>query len=256
MFFSYVSFSVGTGLLALIAFFILQWLQIPAGNLVDWLIGIASFWWLLAVVTIPWNIYFEAEAVKAEAATSREKNIPVDPNQLKYVRKVARWSLVAAITLHLLSALGLYYLASSGISAVGYVSAFATLLLTFLRPAVRFYQYLAIRLTMIRQEIQYPREDVLELRGRVNQLESTMQTLETQLDPEREDSLVAIQKSEWERLRREMAQLRANLEQFQASNDTAHQRLAREAEAAIAQLTEDSQVLNHVREIIRFWKQA
>jgi hypothetical protein len=256
MFFSYVSFSLGSGLLALIAFFILRWLQIPAGNLVDWLIGIASFWWLLAIVTIPWNIYFEAEAVKAEAAASREQNIPVDSQQLKYVYKIARWSLAAAIALHLLSALGLYYLASSGISAVGYVSAFATLLLTLLRPAVRFYQYLATRLAMIREVIHYPREDVLELRGRVYQLESTVQRLEIRLDPEQEDSLVSIQKTEWERLRREMAQLRANFEQFQASNDTAHQRLAREAEAAIAHLTEDSQVLNHVREIIRFWKQA
>lgn len=111
--YSYVSFSLGSSLVVLIAFFILQWLHIPAGNLVDWLIGIASFWWLLAIVTIPWNIYFEAEAVKAEAA-SREKNILLDPNQLKYIRKVSHWALVAALALHLLSALGLYYLASSG----------------------------------------------------------------------------------------------------------------------------------------------
>lgn len=139
---------------------------------------------------------------------------------------------------------------------MGYVSAFATLLLTFLRPSARFYQYLATRLAIIRQEIQYPREDVWELRGRVSQLESTAQALERQLDPDQEDSLVSIHKTEWERLRRETAQLRANLEQLQTSNDTAHQRLAREAEAAIAQLTEDSKILNHVREIIRFWKQA
>ncbi len=256
MYYNYVGISFGSGLLALLAFFVLQWLQIPTGNLVDWLIGIASFWWLLAIVTVPWNIYFEAEDVKAEATISQRKNIPVDAQQLQYVTTISRWSLIAAIALHLISAVGLYFLASSGISAVGYVSALATLLLTFLRPAVRFYEYLARRLAAIRQLVQYPREDVLALRGTVNSLESQLATIQAQLNPEQEDSIVSVQQREWQKIRQAHSQLRATLEQLQANNDLAHQQLAKNTETAIAQLSEDSQILNHVREIIRFWKKS
>ena len=246
-----VSFGFGSGFLALITFFILQWLHIPAGTLVDWLIGIASFWWLLAVVTIPWNIYFEAVATLDEAKISQSKDIPVDTRQLVYVTKVARWSLIGAIAMHVISAVALYVLAAWGISAVGYVSAFAVLLLTILRPAIRGYQFLAMKLSNIREQIQYPREDVVELRGRVEALESISKLLRENLDHN-----VETQAEEWETMRQSTASLRAKLEELASVSQSDHQRLAREATGAIAQLSEDSQVLNHVREIIRFWKEA
>jgi hypothetical protein len=256
MFFNYISFSIGLGIFMLLAFGILQWLQIPVGNLVDWLIGIASFLWLLAIVTIPWNIYFDAQEVTAEAAISKEKRISFDEKQLNYVKKVSRWSILVALALHILSAIGLYWLAAAGISAVGYVSSGATLLLTALRPAIRAYQYIAVRLSMIRQQIKYPREDVIELRDRFNNLEVTVKRIEEQLDTENPHSLVAKQQREWQETRQELGRLRAFLEQLQAKNQVEHEQLSQEAKSAIAQLTEDSQFLNHVREIIRFFKTA
>ena len=127
----YYSLSFGVGFLSLVVFFILQWLQIPAGNLIDWLIGIASFYWLLAIVTIPWNIHFEAKEVLIEADISQQKKIPVDLQQIKYVTKVVKWSVVVAIALHLISAVVLYLLSFWGISSVAYVTSIAALLLTF-----------------------------------------------------------------------------------------------------------------------------
>jgi hypothetical protein len=249
--YSFIGFGFSSGFLALLVFFILQWLQIPTGSLVDWLVGVGSFWWVLAVVTIPWNIYFEAEETKAEALVSKQNNIALDPKQLAYVRKVARLALMVAIALHIFSALGLYGLSAWGISPVGYVSSVAILLFTALRPGVRAYQYLAHRLMSIRQQIHYPREDVLELRHRVANLELNIQSL-----GERVDHNTETHQTEWQRLRQELATFRAALEQLQANNEAAHRQLAREAEGAIAQLSEDSQTLNHVRELIRFWKEA
>jgi hypothetical protein len=254
--FLYIGFSVGLGFLSLAAFLILQWLHIPAGSLADWFIGIASFYWLLIIVTVPWNVYFDAQEVIAEAATSREKGIAVEEKQVNYVKKAAFWSIIVAIALHFLSAIALYSLAAFGISPVGYVSSVATLLLTALRPAIRAYQYLAFRLARIRQEIQYPREDVIELRHRFNDLEFRVKGLETQMDLENPSSLVAKQQREWQESRQELARLRAVLEQFQAKNEVEHQHLSQEAKTAIAQLTEDGQFLNHVREIIRFFKMS
>lgn len=255
-YYSYGIGSAGFGLIVLIAYVILQWLHIPSGNFLDWVIGVLSFWWLLGIVTLPWNVCFEAQEAIAEAELSESKGIAVDRAQVRYARKVSRWALVVAIALHILSAIALYTLAATGISAVGYVSSGAALLFTGLRPAARFYQYLATRIWAIRHEIKYPREDVFELRDRVFQLEQSVKRLDELLDPQEPHSWVATMQRESEEARRNLANLRALLEQSQAHNEVAHQQLAKEATNAIAQLSEDSQVLGHVREIIQFFKTA
>lgn len=256
MLFNFIGLSAGLGLLTLLTFALLQWLHISAGHFLDWVIGVASFWWLLVIVTVPWNVHFEARGVLAEAEASAEKEIPVEGKKINYVKTIAKWSLVAAIALHLLSAAGLYTLAATGISAVGYVSSGAALLLTALRPAVRVYEYLSARLAMIRQEFQYPRQDIVELRDRFAALETTVTRLEEQLDPEEPYSWAATYHRHWEETRKELARLSASLEELRATNENQHERLSREAQQAIAQLTTDSQFLDHVREIIRFFKTA
>ena len=252
----FISSIAGIVIVVLTAFGLLQWLHIPAGNFLDWVIGGASFWWLLVIVTVPWNVHFQAKEVLAEAAQSKEKGIPVDEKQVMYVTVLAKRSLWVAIALHLFSAVGLYTLAATGISTVGYISSGAALLLTILRPAIRAYEYLYARLAMIRQEWKYPREDIVELRDRFSILEQKIQSLEDQLNPEQPYSLPATQQRFAEETRRDLARIAANLEELRATNQTEHERLAREARTAIAQLSTDGQFLDHVREIIRFFKTA
>ncbi|MDZ7993275.1 MAG: hypothetical protein RM022_032230 [Nostoc sp. EfeVER01] len=252
----FISSIAGIVVVVLAAFGLLQWLHIPAGNFLDWVIGGASFWWLLVIVTVPWNVHFQAKEVLAEAAQSTEKGIPVDEKQVKYVTLLAKRSLWVAIALHLFSAVGLYTLAVTGISTVGYISSGAALLLTILRPAIRAYEYLYARLAMIRQEWKYPREDIFELRDRFSILEQKIQSLEDQLNPEQPYSLSATQQRFAEETRRDVARIAANLEELRATNQTEHERLGREARNAIAQLSTDGQFLDHVREIIRFFKTA
>jgi len=256
MYFSFIGVCVGLLILVLGSFGILQWLHIPAGNFLDWVIGAASFCWLLVIVTVPWNIHFDAKEVLAEAALSTDKGIAVDEKQVKYAKVVATRSFWVAIALHILSTIGLYSLAASGISSVGYVSSGAALLLTALRPAVRTYEYLATRLAMIRQELQYPRQDVVELRNRFDILEYTVSQIQSQMNPEEPYSLVATQQRFGEETRKELARLSAVIEQLEANNKAEHQQLSREAKNAIAQLSTDGQFLDHVREIIRFFKTA
>jgi hypothetical protein len=52
----FISSSIGFVVLLLLAFGILQWFNIKTGNFLDWVIGGASFWWLLVIVTVPWNV--------------------------------------------------------------------------------------------------------------------------------------------------------------------------------------------------------
>ncbi len=252
----FVGSSVGIIALVVAIFGLLQWFHIPAGNFLDWIIGGASFWWLLVIVTVPWNIHFQAKEVLAEGAQSKQKGIPVDEKQQKYVQVLAKRSLITAIALHIISAFALYILAATGISTVGYISSGAALLLTVLRPAISAYEYLYARLRMIRQEWQYPREDINELRNRFYTLEETVRRLEEQLNPEFPYSVAATQQTYVDESRKELARLTANLENLRATNQTEHQRLSSEARQAISQLSTDGQFLDHVREIIRFFKTA
>ncbi|NER49717.1 MAG: hypothetical protein F6J92_24110 [Symploca sp. SIO1A3] len=256
MMFNFIGLSASLGLLTLLVFGLLQWLHISAGHFLDWVIAVLSFWWLLAIVTVPWNVHLEAREVLAEAGVSRNQGIAVDAKQIDYVKTLSKRSLIVAISLHLLSAAGLYTLAATGISAVGYITSGAALLLTALRPAVRFYEYLAARLAMIRREFKYPREDIMELRSRFDNLESTVQYLSQQIDLENSDSLAATQQQYAEKIRQDLVNLKASVEQLAARNEAEHQRLALEAQQGISQLTVDSQFLEHVREIIRFFKET
>ncbi|MEK0178800.1 MAG: hypothetical protein EAZ78_11245 [Oscillatoriales cyanobacterium] len=256
MYYTFAGFGASTGIFLLLVFAILQWLHIPAGSFIDWVIAIAIFEWLLLIVTVPWNIHFEAKEVLAQATESTEKGIVVDEKQVKYVTLLVSRSLLVAIGLHLLSAIALYALAATGISAIGYLSSGAALLLTILRPAIRGYQYLAARLTMIRRQFLHPREDILELRSRFANLESTIKNLEAQLNSDDPNSWVAIQERKQEATKRDLTRLAASLQNLTATNEAEHTKLARDAESAIAQLTDDGKFLNHVREIIRFFKEA
>lgn len=254
--YNFAGFGAVTALLLLLTFGILQWLHIPAGNFLDWVIGIATFEWLLLIVTVPWNIHFEAKEVLAQANESTQKQINVDEKQVKYVRMLARRSLWIAIALHILSALALYSLAFLGISAVGYICSGAALLLTILRPAIRTYQYLALRLARIRGQFLYPREDVLELRSRVESLEGMVKSLQAQFNLEDPNSWATAKERQQQATRTELTRLAAAIETLRANNQAEHTQLSREAQNAIAQLTTDSQFLNHAREIIRFFKEA
>ncbi|MEO1125224.1 MAG: hypothetical protein AAFX95_14180 [Cyanobacteria bacterium J06639_16] len=255
---NFLSFSLGIVFLLLFIFGILQWLHVPSGSFLDWLIGIASFWWLLVIVTVPWNIYFDAKGVLAEAADSRRKAIAVDDQQLAYVQVVAQRSLLAAIALHVLSTIGLYGLAATGISTIGYISSIAALLLTGLRPAISFYQYLALRLRDIQRTIKYPREDVVELRQRVEALERLTQQVQhhLNLDEHHDDSWATQQKKVLEHLQSDLDKLALEHKTLKVDNQAEHGQLIKEARNAIAQLNEDSQFLEHAREIIRFFKSA
>jgi hypothetical protein len=242
--------------LTVLTFVGLQWLHLPVGNLADWLIGSASFLWLLLIVTVPWNVHFQAKSVLAETELSADRDISVDPQQLRYVRLLAKRSLWIAIALHVISAIGLYGLSASGITPIGYVSAGAALLLTVLRPAVAAYGYFVTRLRLIQESTAYPREDVVTLRRQVVELQTVTESLTAQLDQEQPNSWAATQQVQWSELRRDLSRLATSLEELKSTNLAAHHQLSREAQQAIAQLSADSQFLDNVREIIRFFKTA
>jgi hypothetical protein len=248
----------GFGLVILLILFFagLTWLKMPCGSMVDWMIGIATAWWLLAIVTVPWNVYFEAKGVLSEAEHSRSIGISVDEKQQKYVTRVSATALGVAIGLHVLSAAALFALSSFHISPVGYIGSAAALLLTVLRPSVRAYEYLWEKLRAIKHRVKYPREDVVELRNRTATLEGQVKQLTHELDLSVPNSFAAHQNRSLEELKHKQAALLTNLNKLVEDNDREHQKILREGQMAIAKISSDSQFLDHVREIVRLIKSA
>ncbi len=256
MYGSVAAFNSGLIFLALLAFGLLNWFQMPTGSLIDWAIGIGIFEWVLLIVTVPWNIYFSARSTVQTGQESRENGITVDDRQIRYASNIATRALIVAIALHLVTAIGLYWLAISGVTALGYLSSVGVLLLTLLRPAISTYEYLATRLAEMRGQFTYPRTDILELRDRFQQLEYKVSQLSSQLDPNDDTSWLNNQNHRWETNRNEIAKVTAAIADLKATNELEHQRLAQEAKQAISQITVDGQFLEHARELIRFFKTA
>jgi len=255
-FLSFVFAGIVFMVLVLLVFGTLSWLNISTGRFLDWVIALLSFWWLLVIVTVPWNVYFRAKEVLAEAAQSEQRRIAVKAEDVGYVKRLAQRALPIAITLHVVSAGGLYVLAVTGVSRIGYIGSGVALLLTGLRPAIRTYEYIVKRLMTISEAIKYPRQDMVELRERVASLEGRTKSLEIQLDPGKPDSWAAMQQRQFNALQEELTRVRVALENLRVQNQADHDRLARDAQQAIAQLTTDGEFLDHVREILRFFKSA
>jgi hypothetical protein len=256
MYGSVAAFNSGLIFLALFAFGLLHWFQIPTGSLWDWAIGIGIFEWAILIVTVPWNIYFSAQAAVQTGKESQLQGIVVDERQILYASGIATKSLIVALGLHLGTAIGLYWLAISGVTALGYWSSVGVLLLTLLRPAISTYEYLATRLTAMKEQFAYPRADILELRGRFEQLEYRVTELTDRLNPNDDTSWLSSQERRWETNREELSRITVAMADLRASNELEHQRLAQEAKQAISQITVDGQFLEHARELIRFFKTA
>jgi hypothetical protein len=144
----------------------------------------------------------------------------------------------------------------SGFSGLGYIGASAAILLMGFRPAVRAYDYLMSRLRNIGREIDYPADNVETLLDKCERLEHQLRIIDEKLNLDEQSSWAANLASQVSAQAAEQEQLRIQLEDFRRTNNEEHRVLARDAESAAAQVAEDGKVLNHVREIVRFFKEA
>ncbi|OON67124.1 hypothetical protein [Hymenobacter sp. CRA2] len=243
-------------LLVLLIFGGLRLLHLSTGTLIDWVVGIGIFWWLAAIVVLPWNTHFAAKDVLEEVRLSHAKGIAVDPATEAFAGRLARRFWWLAVGLHVVSAVALYLLAYYQLTPVGYAAAAAALLLTFARPAQRAYEHLSRRLQTLQHQVHYPREDVVELRDRVLTLETQLKHVSTSLDVNEPESWAHGQQQTLAGLRLLIDRLDARLEELARHNSREHEALARQSATDIARLSEDAQFLNQVRELIRFVKGA
>lgn len=239
--------------LVILVYVVLQWLNIEIGTFLDWGVGVASLLWLIVIVTVPWDAHFRASEVLHDAKISQRKELLVIDESLKYVRKISRNSLIIAVLLHIFSAIALYFVAASGISPVGYFSAIAAILLTFLRPSVRFYEFLHNKLRNIQKEFRYPREDLRELLLQFDDIQSRMKCLESQLSDDPEDNSWKKQMIEThEELWKELQKKGVKIEETDTKYAQEIQRLRTESQQHYDKVASDIKFLDSVREIANF----
>jgi len=263
-----IAWFVTTGIiLVLILFGVYSLVGVPVGTFMDWLISILGLMWLFLIVTVPWNAHFHAREILDEAEISKRKNILVIESSLDFARRVAKRSLWVAVGLHLVSAVGLYILAVSNVSVVGYVGSILAVLLALLRPSVRMYEYLQTRLASIREEFRYPRQDINELLDDIQNIKTSLGSLETLLstDPDQDswrkeiDGFVIETK---EILEEQKAVISENLKQTEESLNETRQILQSEITSVqtehrsdMQRIAVDSQILDSVRILAQFVKQ-
>jgi hypothetical protein len=127
--------------------------------------------WLVALVTVPWNLYFAARRVRAEMAVSRERGISVRDADGDEAAQITRRMLRFALGAHAATAVAAALVAYLTGDEAGYYVAVVFVAATGVRPAAEYLAHIRARLGALTRESTYPRDDVAALIERVDLLE-------------------------------------------------------------------------------------
>jgi hypothetical protein len=210
--------------------------SLAAGHLLDWLMGVLCFLWLLVLLKAPWDLYFHAHTIAFEIERARERGIPVPPGRAEYVGTLRQRLGGLAVGAHLFSAaLAAGVAWWTGGIAVGYYFAVFYIVSTAFRPLAAAYTYLATRLRTLSDETRYPREDVMELRARVAALEVGLSAL-----TERMDAAGQALQAETEARETEDRDLRQRVHA-----------IGREFETTVSRLTDNQELIKGIQSFVR-----
>jgi len=227
------------GLLVPVALVAALWLHVPWESVVTTGLVVVCLGWLVVVMTLPWNLYFQAKAVLFEMQRSRERGLSVRVDREAEARSVATRMLRFSIGLHLGSAV-----LAAGVTALerghwGYVFSGFYLLSGFFRPGVEYYRYLRQRLGHLSAEVRFPPDDVKALQAEVLRL-GTMATAATKVDEQLGERLTLLQRSSDVR---------------QKDLDRRVTSLARTFEDTVNRLTDNQQIIGGIKAFLRLVKQ-
>lgn len=175
---------LGGGVLAILGL-------VPVDVALDVLAVSAASLSLLALVKLPWDLWFAARLLVVEQEESVRRGIHIDERARIEARSIASRALLVAVVLHVVAA-G----AAFGASALlgdgrGYVLAFTYLASMGLRPIQAGWAHVRARIAALRSQAVVPREDAITLleevrarRARDEERAERLERLEAQLEKE------------------------------------------------------------------------
>jgi hypothetical protein len=156
--------------LALLVAWLTHLVRVPLTSLLSFGAAIIGLGWLVALVTVPWNLYFAAHRATASMEVSRERGISVREADAAEAARLARRMLWFALGAHLLTALAAAVVAFFTGAHVGYYVAGFFLLATAFRPAAAYFGHVRARIGVLTRQSTHPRDDVALLRQQMERL--------------------------------------------------------------------------------------
>ncbi len=247
------------GLILLGLFYLLsnifQWNTISSPKIfLDVVAGAVCLLWLVFILKIPWDLYFETNNILFEMKRSEEKNIPVKAERQKYVTRMRVITAVIAIGSHIVSALIIAGLTYFNGGQIGYYFSFFYLLTTFFRPISQAYYYLINKLREIHGEILYPREDVNKLKSELTLAINRLDALEDRI--KNSESRLTLSEETTKNLRSEISNLNFAIERVDKTFQNRIQLLTTEVERILAKAFDQQDIINGLRAFARLIKQA
>lgn len=222
------------------------WLERPE-LFFDVLWSALGFSALLAMVKLPWDLYFDARGLIDDQGAARARGQQVTAAAIEDARGLSRRLLLACVAIHLVSglAVGLYTLFVP--SRLGMMFASLFVLSALFRPMVSAYGYLRERLANLRGELRFPRDDIHALKARVDESELGIRELRRRIEELERGAQRGFEAQQ--AATEDRAALRKRM-------DDATARLGAEFERAISQLSEDKELLQGIKAFVRLVKEG
>ncbi|MDF1663770.1 MAG: hypothetical protein P1V97_18515 [Planctomycetota bacterium] len=215
-------------------------------NLAWGIIGGAT---LLSMITLPWNLYFEAKALIEDQSYATDKGKEVKEKDKKDAKKLAKLLLVLCMALHIGTAAGVGIYTYFVPTMMGTVFAAAFLISVMFRPMASFYAYQMERLSVLRGELRFPRDDVHLLKSRVDKLEPQQKDLRHSVE-----SVTSSLNAFKDNINVRVDGVDGRLTDTKQHYDDQIDKICREFERSIERLTEDKELLRGIKAFIRLVK--
>src|SRR5688572_14164846 len=213
---------------------------IRSGHLLDWVMGGLCLLWLMVILKVPWDLYFQAAQVSFEIDRSKERNVRIPAGREEYIRALKPKLAWLAVGAHLFSAALVAAVSYFTGGLVGYYFAVFYLVSTVFRPAMAGYWYLYTKLSAIGEEARYPREDVVKLLEKVEWHERSVKAMTEQMEQIREE---ARRESQIRELETKELRQRVNA-------------IGREFESTVSRITDNQEVINGIQAFVRLISQS
>ena len=179
---------------------LLAWLDrlagVPARTLLSIGAVAAALVWLVVLLSVPWNLHFAARRVIGQVAVSRERGIEVPQREADEAERIARRTLLVALGGHLVTAAATAAITYAAGSALGYYFTGCYLLAVGVRPAVAYLGHVSERIRSLSRESLHPRDDVVSLRNRLDELAAAVKRLTDELPQAQRAAADALSRSQ------------------------------------------------------------
>lgn len=205
-------------------------------------LGVLCLLWLILLLTVLWNLYFQAHALIHEIRTSRDRGIEVPAEGEPEARRIAsrmRWFAVGS---HLVSGALVALITYLSDGAIGYYLAGLYVISTFFRPAGAYFSYLRDRMTTMLQDVKHPRDDLIETLRRLDTMKADLESLHDGSDD---------QDLRLSRLEQGLATAEANATYRDKALHAKVDAHARQFEHSLTRLTDNQEVIAGLKAFLR-----